>query len=130
MADGWILDELLIFKDAFLLGVAMVVVYDCLRLFRRILPHGIIWISVEDFLYWLVSGIMIFLLLYYRNGGAMRLYILLGIGCGALIYYFALGRILFRLLSDNIQKIKKRLKKAYKAFTIWIVKRFKKRGDL
>lgn len=130
MADSWILDELLIFKDAFLLGVAMVVVYDCLRLFRRILPHGIIWISVEDFLYWLVSGIMIFLLLYYRNGGAMRLYILLGIGCGALIYYFALGRILFRLLSDNIQKIKKRLKKAYKAFTIWIVKRFKKRGDL
>ena len=130
MADSWILDELLIFKDAFLLGVAMVIVYDCLRLFRRILPHGIIWISVEDFLYWLVSGIMIFLLLYYRNDGAMRLYILLGIACGALIYYFTLGRILFRLLSDNIQKMKKRLKKVYKAFTIWFVNRFRKRGDL
>ena len=108
----------------------MVIVYDCLRLFRRILPHGIIWISVEDFLYWLVSGIMIFLLLYYRNDGAMRLYILLGIACGALIYYFTLGRILFRLLSDNIQKMKKRLKKVYKAFTIWFVNRFRKRGDL
>lgn len=130
MTEGWLVEELLVFKDALLLGIAMVIVYDILRLFRRILPHGIVWVSIEDILYWLVAGIMIFLLLYYRNDGEFRFYIVFGIAGGALFYYLLCGRFLFRFLAGNIFKCKKRLKKIYKAVTIWLVKRFRNRGDL
>lgn len=130
MTEGWLVEELLVFKDAFLLGIAMVIVYDILRLFRRILPHGIVWVSIEDILYWLVAGIMIFLLLYYRNDGEFRFYIVFGIASGALLYYLLCGRFLFRFLAGNIFKCKKQLKKIVKAFTIWLVKRFRNRGDL
>jgi spore cortex biosynthesis protein YabQ len=121
-----IIAELLILKDAFLVGLAMVVVYDLFRLLRRIIPHGVIWISIEDSIYWILFGVLFFVLLYRENDGVMRLYIVIGIIIGAVAYYLLIGRFLFRFLADNIIKLKKQLKKMRKAVTIWIVKRFKK----
>ena len=37
-----------------LLGMAVTLVYDFLRIFRRVFPHGIFWISIEDLIYWCV----------------------------------------------------------------------------
>lgn len=38
-----------LFTYAALTGVFLIVVYDMLRIFRRVCPHGVIWIAVEDF---------------------------------------------------------------------------------
>ena len=46
-----------IFTEAVFLGISVLVgmglflLYDIFRIFRRIVPHGAIWIGVEDFCY-------------------------------------------------------------------------------
>lgn len=113
-----ILRELLLFRDALLLGAAAMAVYDVIRIFRRIVWHGIFWISFEDVLYWIILGIAVFLLLYYQNNGRIRAYILGAAVLGAVIYYQLLGRFIIRGASKLIPKLKKRLKKLWKAVTI------------
>ena len=46
-----IYQELLFLGSSVLVGMGLFFLYDILRIFRRILPHGNIWIGVEDFLY-------------------------------------------------------------------------------
>ncbi len=113
-----ILRELLLLRDALLLGAAAMVVYDVIRIFRRIIPHGMFWISFEDVLYWIGLGTAVFLLLYYQNDGRIRVYILGGAVLGAVIYYHLLGKFIMRGVSKLIPKLKKQLKKIWKAVTI------------
>ena len=43
--------EVMLFVQAMLAGAVLVLVYDLLRVIRRIFVHGIIWVSIEDALY-------------------------------------------------------------------------------
>ena len=58
--------------DCVLLGIAMALVYDCLRVFRRVVPHAGFWISLEDLLYWAFVSFRFFGLLYSENNGSLR----------------------------------------------------------
>lgn len=78
--EGWFL------LHSVLLGIAVTFVYDCLRICRRVIPHHIFWISVEDMLYWIFVSVSIFYLLYYENNGAFRWFSILGAGLGMLLF--------------------------------------------
>ena len=119
----WI--QLGLFLQSVLLGAAMFLLYDMIRMLRRIFLHGIIWISIEDFFYWLIVGVYFFLRLCQVNDGIIRAYILLGMALGAWIYYMLFSRYFVRWLTKIILRIKKRLKKWCKLVTIKI-KRLKK----
>ena len=69
MSEG-ILFELQFFSRAFILGVLMMIAYDGVRIFRRIIPHGVAAVALEDLLYWLVCGVCIFRMLYLEIGRA------------------------------------------------------------
>lgn len=43
-----------------LVGMGLFLLYDIFRIFRRIVPHGAIWIGVEDFCYWLLCTAAVF----------------------------------------------------------------------
>ena len=43
--------ELALLGKAFLSGILLTVFYDVIRVIRRMIPHGIVWISLEDFVY-------------------------------------------------------------------------------
>ncbi len=115
--------ELTLLRESLLMGAAALLLYDILRVFRRIFPHGIIWISLEDALYCVFAAGWFFLRIGKANDGIIRFYILLGVGAGALLYYRLLSRHLMRYVSLFIIKIKKQLQKIKKAATI----RFRKR---
>lgn len=57
-----IYQELLFLGSSVLVGMGLFFLYDILRIFRRILPHGNIWIGVEDFLYWIIFTGVVFVL--------------------------------------------------------------------
>ncbi len=67
-------------------GCLMVLVYDVLRVFRRLVRHGVIWTAVEDIIYWIACAVMIFAMLYQRNDGLIRGFAIGGIIIGMLIY--------------------------------------------
>ncbi len=121
----YIFDEILVLASAFALGSIMMFIYDILRIFRRAVSHGVVWVSFEDIIYWMGFGLAEFLLLYYQNNGAIRGYILVGTAIGIFFYYLLLGRWLVKKLTPGIYRIKKSLKKYHGKVTIWLKKRFK-----
>ena len=112
MISGSIVQEFEIFLKVALLGAALMLFYDVLRIFRRLIPRGIVLVSVEDVLYWLFFGLAVFILLYRENDGTVRGFIVGGTALGLILYYVLLGRWLMPRISRIIYGMKKRLKKA------------------
>lgn len=80
-----------------LLGVVLFFIYDILRIFRRIVPHGNIWIGIEDFIYWLVCTGAVFVMLYQENDGMVRGFALGGIILGMVLYFGIFSRFVIRM---------------------------------
>lgn len=80
-----------------LLGALLFLIYDILRIFRRIVPHGNIWIGVEDFIYWLLCTGAVFLMLYQENDGMIRGFAFGGLVVGMILYYALFSRIVIKV---------------------------------
>ncbi len=118
-----IIGEAVVFGNAMLLGAGLMMLYDVIRIFRRIIPRGIIWVSIEDLCYWIVFGFSVFVLLYRETDGAIRGFIVGGIALGLILYYVIFSRWLMKWITRFIWFLKKQLKKAWKAVRIRLCKR-------
>lgn len=92
--------ELQFFFRAFVWGILMMVLYDLIRIFRRLIRHSVLAVAVEDVLYWIVCGILIFRMLYLENSGAIR---------GFAIAAVVLGMILYLQFEKFLKKLRKKL---------------------
>ena len=54
------------------MGIFLAFVYDLFRLFRRVIPHGAVWVAAEDLLFWCFCGGETFWLLHVENNGVLR----------------------------------------------------------
>lgn len=110
MSEG-ILFELQFFFRAFVWGIFMMSLYDLIRIFRRLIRHGTAAIAVEDLLYWLVCGVLIFRMLYVENSGAVR---------GFAIAAVVLGMLLYLQFSKLLNKVRKKLHSSVKRFILYL----------
>ena len=101
-----VMHQLEAFGYALACGAALAAVYDGIRIFRRILRHGIVLLSLEDVLYWVLFAVAEFFLLYQVESGMMRAYIFLGSALGAAVYHLLLGRWLVCAASGLIRFIR------------------------
>ena len=83
--SGTIVREAGLLFASFLFGIALMLLYDVLRIFRHMRKHGTILTAVEDILYWLICAIGIFILLYQENDGLLRWFVLGGVAVGMLL---------------------------------------------
>lgn len=97
--------------QSFLLGIVLMVIYDCLRLLRLLFAHGALWTGLEDFFYWIYAASMTFSLLFRENSGILRGYVIAGVFIGMYLYDRAVSRHVFGLLKKFGRWIKIRLKK-------------------
>ena len=67
-----------------------------------------IFIFVGDFLFGLVCGVSLIILLYYTNDGQFRALAVFGMACGFFVYYHTLGRLVM-LFSEVIVLAVRRL---------------------
>ncbi|WOO34776.1 spore cortex biosynthesis protein YabQ [Anaerocolumna sp. AGMB13020] len=101
-----ILTELEFFGTCLLWGVYLLVFYDVFRIIRRVFPRGAILVGIEDLLYWTVSSILIFRMMYQQNNGIIRGFAILGIFLGMLLYRNFLSDPLVDLIAGFLNKIK------------------------
>jgi len=78
--------ELQLLAASLTVGICLMMVYDGLRLFRTLIPHGNFWTGIEDAVYWAGSSITTFLLLFGQNDGILRWYAIFGVLMGMLVY--------------------------------------------
>lgn len=98
-----IASELSIFVSACLLGNLICLVYCALRVFRRIVKHTLFWISIEDFVFWVGTGLYLFAEMYRTCAGSIRWYFVLGVLAGGGIT----GWVIQKLMKKVVDKIEK-----------------------
>ena len=85
--------ELAVFLQAVLAGNLVCLIYNAIRVFRRIVKHNLFWISVEDVLYWIGVGIFLFLRIYQTSNGTIRWYFVIGVLAGGIITEYLIVKI-------------------------------------
>ena len=104
-----IFQEAEIFTASFLCGVFLLFCYDIIRIVRRTISHGRKMISIEDFLFCVISGIFVFCVMYEKNNGTVRGSALLTIAFGMMCYYTFVSRYVVRFgyafIGKTIKKI-------------------------
>ncbi|MEG1291732.1 MAG: spore cortex biosynthesis protein YabQ, partial [Lachnospiraceae bacterium] len=81
-----ILKEADVLLISLVMGMAMLFVYDLLRIIRRLIRHGSIMLGMEDLIFWIVSAISLFAMLYQENSGYIRGFVIGGVLLGMLLY--------------------------------------------
>ncbi len=82
--SGTIAREAGLLAVSFLFGIALMLLYDMVRIFRHMKKHGTVFMAAEDILYWLICAIGIFAMLYRENDGLLRWFVLGGVALGML----------------------------------------------
>lgn len=96
------------------LGGGLAFVYDVLRSGRRIAKNSVFRVNLEDMLFFLLTGVLLFFLAYDKNGGRLRWQGFLGTVSGVSIYY-----LIFR---DRIVHAMVWASQALMTLVLWVVK--------
>ncbi len=107
-------------------GMGLVWVYDLFRIVRRLMPHGNIWIGIEDICYWIFCTIAVFLLLYERNNGMVRAFCFIGIALGGALYMSLLSRFWIKICVKVLGTVLKLFRKIWEIAGAPFVKSGKK----
>ena len=137
MSPG-ILKELQFFALAVLRGILIVMLYDLLRILRRIVPHGVWTVALEDVAYWIGTALLVFQLLYQENDGAVRGYALFAVAAGMMLYHQTLSgwlvshiagilNLCLRILLKPFRAVYRRAARAAKVAAGFYKKKLKKR---
>ena len=81
-----IVEELHFFAVSFLWGVQMTMVYEVPRFLRYLIRHGTFAVAVEDLIYWIAYGFLLFRMMYLENDGMIRGFALLAVLAGMVLY--------------------------------------------
>ena len=96
--------ELSIFVQAILAGNLLYLVYCLIRVFRRIWKHNLLWISVEDVIYWIGTGLYLFVRIYQMSNGSIRWYFVLGVFLGVIFTHAIVYKITKKYIEKNMKK--------------------------
>ncbi|MCD8347851.1 MAG: spore cortex biosynthesis protein YabQ [Lachnospiraceae bacterium] len=97
--SGVIRRETVVFLLSVLHGTALTLFYDFLRALRRSFRHSLPVLSAEDFLFWMLAGVLTFCLAFRETDGVIRNYVAAGILIGFLLYHFTVSPIVVKGLS-------------------------------
>lgn len=103
--SGQIAEEGLFLLHSFLLGILITLMYDLFRILRRIVPHGIFLISLEDLIFWILATVGIFYLLLLENNGMFRWFAVIGSGAGMLLYRKTLSGPFVALTAGGVNAV-------------------------
>lgn len=121
--------ELQFFLISVLWGVILLFAYDLLRIIRRVLKHNSFFLAIEDLIFWVVSSVFIFAMMYRENNGIIRGFSIMGMMIGMVLYHYGISEwfvtsvtkliyILMRPFAIIINRIKKVI--------LFVLKKFEK----
>lgn len=109
-----ILFELYVFCEALIHGVILAVMYDVIRIFRRIIKRNAIIVAIEDVVISLVATVITFGMIYRENQGSLRAYIFTGMFMGIAVYHLSISRFLVNITSKCLLTLLQKIIKVFK----------------
>lgn len=104
------------------IGIMMGIVFDLIRIVRKIVRHPSFFVQLEDMLYWIFCGFTGFYMLYICNYADIRPYIFIGIILGALLYFLTFSIVFMKIMTQVIYYVKNIFYKLYQLILIPIKK--------
>lgn len=87
--------------QALLAGAAMGIYYDVFRFLRRIFKFSDLSVALQDILFWITSAVLIFFVCLELNAGFIRIYFVIFVMIGWLLYFMTAGKFIF-IIFDHI----------------------------
>lgn len=100
-----ILLELRFFAVSIICGIMLMFIYDIIRIFRRIINHNNLFISIEDVIFWIISAFIIFIVMYFQNSGIIRSFSIIAMIFGMILYNKTISKYFVNYISLIINKI-------------------------
>lgn len=100
-------NELYVFFIMFLCGVCAGVLFDIMRMIRRVFGTNVFTTSLADILFWTIIGLGIYMAIFVFNYGKIRWYEIMGVGFGGVIYFLSLSSILIKIMGIFLKIFKK-----------------------
>ena len=97
--------EMQFFIVSIVWGAILLLVYDILRILRRIIKHNSFFIAVEDLIFWVLASLFIFAMMYKENNGVIRGFSVMGMAIGMLLYHYLLSEVLVNYITKLIRAI-------------------------
>ena len=94
----YVTDQNIVVLSLFLLGAALGLCYDLLRLKRQFLRPSAFMGSLGDLLFWLIVTALFILTIHITNYGYVRWYEFVAAGAGFLLYRAALSSLVLKAL--------------------------------
>lgn len=114
--------ELILFMKSLWYGAALLMVYDCLRILRRVFSHSNGLVAFEDLLFWTGSSLFLFSRFFRENAGALRAYLFAGVAAGMLAWHFSLSSFLVDFISGRMRKVRRKILIWVKRLKFWILR--------
>lgn len=113
-----VLGQLYSFIVFILVGFLIGLLFDMFRISRRTFKTSDIVTSIEDILFWILSGLLIIFSLFKFNNGDIRVYIIIGLIAGISIYILVFSKLIINTLVKIITFIKEIISKITKVILI------------
>lgn len=97
-----------------LTGVIIGILFDFFRILRKSFKTSDIITYLEDIIFWILTGFIVLYNIWYFNNGEIRLFMILGIIMGAIIYMLTLSNIIIKIFYEIINILKKIILKIIK----------------
>ena len=88
-----------------LTGIGLGVLFDFFRALRKTFKTPDLVTYLEDIIYWILAGIIVLYNVWFFNDGEIRIYMILGILIGAVIYTLTLSTIFIKINYFIMSKI-------------------------
>ena len=117
-------------------GIGIGILFDFFRILRKAFKTVDIVTYIEDFLFWIITGFFLILLVFKFSDGELRLYNFIGLTIGVVIYMLVISKkfikinvtvivflkkIIYRFLINPLIKIWKFIIKMLKPITFFVI---------
>lgn len=103
--SGTIVDEVMFLLDSFILGAVITCIYDGFLILRRLIKHNMLFVSLEDLIFWAVCAVGVFYVLYEENNGILRWFAVVGASLGMAVYKKTLSPLVIRMMTKALREI-------------------------
>lgn len=98
--------QALLFITCIQIGFIMGILFDLIRIFRKLLKHSDLFVQLEDLVYWIICAFIGFYMLYINNYAAIRPFVFLGILLGGILYFTSLSLLFMKVATVLINRIR------------------------
>ena len=101
------MNQLYIFLCFFLTGIVIGVLFDIFRILRRSFKTWDIITYIQDFIFWILTGVILLYSIFTFNNGELRAFVFVGILLGVTLYILLISKFFIKIAVKIILIIKK-----------------------